>query len=193
MRRRRAIFLGSACAALCLCGCIGRLVGINVQFVGRQTALENQVLGAYKDLSTDLLSFASVRAVDESGQPKEPPPMTDSRRRVMQAMQSREFNRDDILHFKKLGCVGENNEGYLTIFKDHKALDGPNLDKQFVEAIVAEENSDRKVVMERVIDMNVELGDRDMPKVQRIFANLNRDNARRGDRIQLDDGKWATK
>ena len=192
VRRGTAVFVGSVFVLCAVSGCIGRLVGVNVQFLGRQTALENQVLGAYRSLNTQLLSFASVRAVDDSGKLQDPPPMTESRRRVMMAMQSQEFNRDDILDFKKRGYVGENNQGLLTIFADHKGLRDPAR-KKFVEAIVTEENADRMVIMKRVIEMNVELSDEDLPKVQRIFANLNRDNARPGERIELDNGTWVTK
>ncbi|MBM4079720.1 MAG: DUF1318 domain-containing protein, partial [Planctomycetes bacterium] len=187
----------SAALALCLAlaltpGCLSSLVDVNVMFVDKQAALRNQVLGSYQDLSGDLLALASVRGVDEEGKPKEPPPQSDSKRRATYAMQSREFNKDDIELFKATGFVGENNEGYLTV------LETDDLKKDakyaaFVKAIVDEENADRRVIMERVIEVNETFSNADLPTVQKVFASMNRDQAKKGWMVQLDDGRWVKK
>jgi len=63
----------------------------------------------------------------------------------------------------------------------------------FVENLVQEENADREVIMRRVIETSEDLSDKDMPRIRKMFASLNRDKARVGDMIQLENGKWVKK
>jgi hypothetical protein len=65
--------------------------------------------------------------------------------------------------------------------------------KRFVMTILKEENSDRLMVLERILATNENFSDKDLPKVQKISASLNRDNAHAGEKIQSDDGAWSIK
>ena len=56
-----------------------------------------------------------------------------------------------------------------------------------------EENSDREILMRRVIETNETLTEADFQKVKKTFAALHRDQARRGDMIQLESGEWVQK
>jgi hypothetical protein len=47
--------------------------------------------------------------------------------------------------------------------------------------------------MLRVIHMNENLSEADLPEVKKIFAKINADNARPGDKIQDIDGNWQIK
>ncbi|MZH03334.1 MAG: YdbL family protein, partial [Nitrospinae bacterium] len=57
----------------------------------------------------------------------------------------------------------------------------------------AEENEDRLVILKRIVATNENFTDKDLPKVQKISASLNRDNANPGEKIQLEDGNWTTR
>ena len=63
----------------------------------------------------------------------------------------------------------------------------------FVKNLVEEENADREIVMQRVIETNEKLSDKDLPRVRKMFASLNRDKARPGHMIQLENGEWVKK
>ena len=65
--------------------------------------------------------------------------------------------------------------------------------KKFVLAILKEENEDRLTILERIVATNENFSDKDLPKVQKISASLNRDNAHVGEKIQSDDGAWSIK
>jgi len=47
--------------------------------------------------------------------------------------------------------------------------------------------------MRRVIETNEKLSEKDLPRVKKMFAALNRDKSPRGHMIQLDDGKGIKK
>src|SRR3989304_407720 len=143
---------------------------VQVTLVDTRTALENQVLGSYKELNREFVMIASVRSVDEKGMAEDRlKGMSASQRDAMKAMQAREFNRDDIDDFKRNGCVGENSVGLLDIFPCDKAKGDPKYEG-LLKDVVKEENESRMVIMKRVIIMNESLKESDLPNIQKVFA-----------------------
>ena len=177
---------------LCCFSSCKSLADIDITIVGTRSALENQVLGTYKELNDEILLLASVRAIDTSGKLVEQPPLSDDKRQALAALQSRAFNQDDIERFKTVGWAGENQQGLLTFFPDDALRQDPK-QSEFVRAIIAEDNHDRRIIMQRIIATSEQFTERDLPQVQRIFAALNRDNAKSGEQVQLDDGTWERK
>ncbi|NKB80322.1 MAG: DUF1318 domain-containing protein [Nitrospirales bacterium] len=171
-----------------LVGCSGPLVGVTV--VDERTALENQVLGTYQELNQEVLLVASVRYIDPKGKLKKTPEIPPGKKKVIRAIQRASFNKDDIDRLKKLKALGENNEGMITLLSPDLVEAGQ---MPFVKNLVEEENADREVVMHRVIETNEKLSDKDLPRIRKMFASLNRDKARSGDMIQLENGEWVKK
>jgi hypothetical protein len=64
--------------------------------------------------------------------------------------------------------------------------------KEFASAIIAEEIEDRLMILKRIVATNENFTDKDLPKVQKISASLNRDNAKPGKKFQLETGEWRT-
>lgn len=173
-------------------GCTAR-PEVQVTLVDTRTALENQVLGSYKELNREFVMIASVRSVDEKGIAEDRlKGMSASQRDAMKAMQAREFNSDDIDDFKKNGCIGENNQGLLEVFTCEKAKGDPKYEK-LLKDVIKEENESRMVIMKRVIIMNESLKESDLPRIQKVFANMNYDAAKAGEMIQKEDGSWVKK
>ncbi|MBI2194566.1 MAG: DUF1318 domain-containing protein [Planctomycetes bacterium] len=168
------------------------LATVNVTVRDERTEMEKQVLGTYEELSEDLALVASVRGVDETGRVRVPPPESSGKKRALLAMQSREFNRDDIESFKKEGAAGENNQGLLTFFETEKTRADSKY-KSFVQSKIEEENLDRTVLMRRVIEITPGRTERDLPDIQKIMASRNRDSAKPGEKIQLENGEWTAK
>jgi len=136
--------------------------------------------------------LASVRAMDEQGRLRREDEISPQKRRALAAMQSREFNRDDVTGFKDMGMAGENNRGYLTYFPVERTRNDPEYE-EFVKAIIEEENNDRLIIMERIVAVNEYLTVQNLGEVEKVFARLNRDNAKTGEMIQLEDGTWVKK
>ena len=176
----------------CITGCAEKLVDVNVTSVDQKTALENQILGSYEELGNEVLLLASVRSVDEEGKLKPVIEVPKGKRKALRAMQRQEFNRDDIREFKNTLCAGEGYDGLLKYFENERTLKDPDY-KKFVVAILQEENEDRLTILQRIVATNENFSEKDLPKVQKISASLNRDNAHTGEKIQSDDGAWSTK
>ncbi len=170
----------------------GKLVDVNVTVIDQKTALENQILGSYEELGNEMVLLASVRSVDENGKLKPVVKTPPAKLKAIKAMQRMEFNRDDIQRFKEMGIVGEKNDGFLNFFETEKTQKDQQL-KVFAQTIINEENEDRETILNRVIATNIRFSPKDLPKVKKVYANLNRDNALTGEKIQMEDGTWTLK
>lgn len=176
------------------------LADVQVNVVSERTALENQVLGSYNALDREMLTVASVRGVDPNGEILSPPPRSGAEADALQAMQVIRFHADDVEAFKRLGWVGENNQGRLTPFEMERDAVPADL-ADFAERYGAEElaavveavNAARETVMQRVVAVNEAFTADDLPEIRRVFARLNLENAAAGERIQEPDGTWRTK
>jgi len=177
---------------LSLSGCAEKFVDVNVTIVDQKTALENQILGSYEELGNEVLLLASVRSVDEEGKLKPVIEVPKGKREALRAMQRQEFNHDDIQEFKKTLIAGEGNDGLLKFFENERTLKDAKY-KEFAMAIMKEENEDRLTILKRIVATNESFSEKDLPKVQKISASLNRDNALAGEKIQSDEGTWSTK
>lgn len=185
-------------AMIMIQGCT--LAKVNVEVVSERTTLENQILGTYNALDREMLLAASVRGVDEKGRMKIPPKKSRGRKDAVEAMQIIDFHSDDMRRFKNLGWVGENREGLITVLGKEKTTIPDDL-KDFAEgikeqellSIVSHTNKARETIMQRVIDMNETLSDDDMPKIRRVFADMNAEKALPGDKVEVGDGSWTVK
>ena len=167
-------------------GCSVQVPEFNV--TGEKTTLENQVLGAYQQIESDTWVIASTRSIG-SGQTT---PMSTRRRQVLEAVQNRKFNKDEIDEFKKEQVVGENNKGFLTILSSGKYDSDENY-RRIVDQVVKEENLDREVVYERIVAINQSAAEAGQEERDQIFAKLNFDNSPSGTMIQKPDGDWSEK
>jgi len=193
---RKALSVLTA-AAVCA-GCT--LAQVKVDVVSERTSLENQVLGTYNALDREMLLVASVRGVDTEGRVQAPPRQSREQQDVLLAMQVLAFHEDDLQAFKQLGWVGENKEGLLTVFPMTKEKVPKEL-KEFAErykeeelrSVVEKTNAAREVVMQRVIALNENFTEGDLPAVRSVFAKLNAENAKSGEKVQAEDGTWKVK
>ncbi|MFP4379673.1 MAG: DUF1318 domain-containing protein [Candidatus Sumerlaeia bacterium] len=181
-----------AAGVMMLAACSGNLLQVDVFVVGERSSLEKQVLGTYRSLGDDFQAYGSVRGVDEDGQIRVPPPITESKQVAIRAMQNRAYNRDDVSEFLSRGLVGENRDGMLEIFEERLA-NQPGVSADFLRLVVREENQNRQTILERLIQTSpgVEAGQDE--KIRSIFASLNRDAAPQGARVQMEDGSWIVK
>jgi hypothetical protein len=189
---RLKILMTTALVIFVLAGCTQKLVDVNVTIVDQKTALENQILGSYEELDSEVLLLASVRSVDEEGKLKPTTEIPKGKLLALRALQRQEFNRDDIQEFKQALVAGEGNDGFLKFFENARTQSDAQF-KNFAETIIAEENEDRLTVLQRIVATNESFTQQDLPKVQKISASLNRDNAKPGEKIQLENGDWSTR
>jgi len=181
-----------------LVGCT--LAEVKVNVASERTSLENQILGSYNSLSEETLLVASVRGVDPLGRIQTPPKKSQEQQDAIAAMQVLSFHADDVEAFKRLGWVGEDNQGLLKPFgmsRDKTPDDLKDFAARFrqqeFDSVLRDVNAAREVVIRRAIETNAQLTQADLPKVRAVFAKLAADTSQPGDKLQNPDGSWTVK
>lgn len=183
---------------IALSGCT--LAEVNVQVAGERTSLEKQVLGSYNALTQRAMLSSSVRGVDPLGNVESPPPLSADGQAALDAVQTQAFHADDVDAFRRLGWVGENNAGLLTVFPMERTgapdelaeFAGSYREDEFA-VVVGEVNDAREVLMRRVIQTDDAFTEADLPEIRAVFARMNARRALPGERIQQPDGQWTVK
>lgn len=160
-----------------------------VRVTGEMTALEQEVIGTYNQMKEDTWMIASTRDEQDTTAKVSVSP---EKKEVLEALQNQKFNKDDIDEFKIKEYVGEKNDGMLMI----RDLDPFNLDadkEKFVKGLVNQENQDREVIMNRVIELKSSLKDSNRESILRVFAQMYQEESIKGTWIQIPDGTWQRK
>jgi hypothetical protein len=167
-------------------GCAIKLPKITA--TGERTALENQIIGTYKSIEEEVWMVASVR----SGTSSDSIDLTEQKRMVLEAFQRQRFNADDISDFKRDGIAGENSAGLLEI-RTSQRYESDSDYRDLVDKIVREENQDRLLIMQRIIELHPEIDPDDRSKVGQVYARLKQEASPAGTWIQTLDGEWKKK
>jgi len=166
----------------------------NFDVTSQRTALENQVMGSYKELDDDLILASSVRGLSKKA-PTAPAKVSASKQRAFDARQNQQFNRDDIEEFKQKQILGEAADGSVVLLPRGvaKAAQIVPKDYKLAEKIAAEENRDRQEIWRRIIDANEHLSEKDLPNVRLTYAKMLRDTADAGAWYQDSSQIWMQK
>lgn len=100
---------------------------------------------------------------------------------VMQALDARKARFAELRTLKSSGMVGENNHGYVQVL---------NSDAN-ASSLVEQENQDRKIIYTTIAQQNGLEGA--LSTIESAFAQVQRDKAEAGDKIQTEEGNWITK
>ena len=162
----------------------------NFDVTGQRTALENQVMGSYRELDDDLILASSVRAVTPTKRV-----MSTSRQKGVDAKLNQQFNQDDLAELEDLEILGESSSGAVVLLPtrvNHKPL-STKAQLELAKQIIDEENRDRASIWQRIIESNPNLAAKDLPQVRKTYANIRRQALRPGQWYQDDDGIWVRK
>ncbi|MEN9835088.1 MAG: hypothetical protein RL011_1281 [Pseudomonadota bacterium] len=157
----------------------------NFNVTGSRSALENQVMGSYKELDDDLILASSVRGPSTSGQRK---PAVDARL-------NQQFNQDDLGELADLGIIGEAASGTVVVLSSavSRAANTTPSQLQLAKQLVTEENRDRAIIWQRIIATNPNLRPSDLPQVQKTYAKIRRQALAPGQWFQDERGVWQKK
>ena len=100
---------------------------------------------------------------------------------VKAALENRRSRFDQLKEFKARGLVGENNRGYVEVLSYDLAAN----------SVAESENQDRKVIYKAIEVQNNLSGA--LETIEKVFAQVQRDKASPGDKIQTEDGAWVVK
>jgi hypothetical protein len=181
-------------AAMLACASACSIKPPEVRITGEKTALEMEILGTYSQMCEDTWLAASTRAAENKPETAPPPraAMSPEKKRSLDALRRQAFNRDDVEEFKREGWVGESNLGTLVVRDSSDLAQRPDR-LRFVIDIVGEENLDRGVILERVVELNDALKRAVPREVAAVFSRMYQENSPDRTWIQDPDGKWARK
>lgn len=100
---------------------------------------------------------------------------------VNTALEARRARYNDLAALKAKGTIGENNRGYLEVLVPDPAA----------QALVEAENKDRKTVYTAIAEQNGLTGQ--LETIEKVFADVQREKAKPGDKIQNPDGQWVAR
>lgn len=158
-----------------------------LKVTGEKTVLMKQVLGSVEDIDMQNWILVSSRTPGFGGAAD----TSDQRRSVLQAIQNKIFNQDDIREFKRKEYVGENNRGFLEIMT--KGEEADSLTRKRIEQVVEEENRDRSVLYERVLALHQQATAEGDSTVQALLADLSQNKTESGTWIETANGEWVRK
>lgn len=167
----------------------------NFELTSQKTALENQVMGSYKELDDDVVLLASVRGVNKDGSVLKTAKPSDDAKRAISAKQNQDFNRDDIDELKQKQILGEATTGELLVLPKGVGLaeTATAADTELAKTIAREENADREVIVRRIIATNESLGTKDLAAAKVIYRKKIIELSPAGTWVQTDDGSWERK
>lgn len=102
--------------------------------------------------------------------------------KVQAALDGRRSRFSELENLKDQGKVGESREGLVV------NLAGDPAASRIVEA----ENRDRELIYQEIVEQN-ELPKNELPTVHRVFGETQRNKAKSGQQIQLENGEWVNK
>lgn len=146
---------------LILCGC-----SFKFELTSQKTALENQIMGSYRELEDDLLVTNFERKTsDLDGRAQSKTAVSAS---VQRAEKNREFNSDDITELKDSAIIGELPDGLLALLP--KSLGGVSTASpeqlKLAEALIDEENRDREVIWKKGLNEDAKQKDPESEQTQ---------------------------
>ena len=100
---------------------------------------------------------------------------------VKSALDNRRARFDELKQLKTKGIVGENNHGYVESLGNDSSA----------RSLVDSENQDRRVIYQAIEVQNNLTGA--SAAIEKVFAQVQRDKANPGDKIQNEDGSWVVK
>ncbi|MGC8738442.1 MAG: DUF1318 domain-containing protein [Candidatus Hydrogenedens sp.] len=93
---------------------------------------------------------------------------------------------EQIEQLKNQGCLAENNRGYLEL-KECDALKDAEK-KNEIQRLLSDENKDRKALYKEIANLNKNIPDMSISKIESIYALERIQRAKPGQTVQLPDG-----
>ncbi len=165
-------------------------------FTSERTSLEKQILGTYKEIRDDVWIVSSAQTVEGLKISS----TTNTNRaqelnidfKVIKALETIEYDKEKVISYKTNLLIGENNEGFLSYRENSIIEKNPEMKKKLLE-ILSEVNDARLVLMLEVINRNPNFTLDDLPSVKQTFRELNQQETRPGEWIQLKNNEWIKK
>ncbi len=179
MQMLRSFLLLSALTTLMGCA-------FNFEVTTQKTALENQIMGAYRELEDDLILLSTERG---TGAVKSDSP-------AVYARKNQQFNLDDLAELKSQCLLGETQSGEVAVIRaqDRQGCKPFSAsDVALAVKLAAEENKDRSTVWHGLVERSPYLTLKDLPKVRGMYAEMTIASLTKGQYFQDAKSRWVRK
>jgi len=158
----------------------------DIKVTGEKTALENQIMGEYKQIKEDAWMVASERGTSSIDIPLD-------RKEVIEAVRNREFNKDDVDEFKVKKIFGEEISGFMSVPFNDIYMELEKKEKMLADRILKEENRDRKIIIERISKIGAGLKEKSSAEIAKAFFYMNLEDSPEGTYYKTSEGNWEDK
>ncbi len=161
----------------------------NFDLTSQRTALENQIMGTYRELDDELILMSTVRGAGETSKSISPKESAD----ILLRRRNQQFNRDDIEELKDRGIIGETHRGLAALLPPiHSHISSPK-ERDLAAKLIAEENKDRRAIWAYIIAKSRGLHSEDLPRVAKSYGEMQRKQLPKGQWYQDHAGIWQKK
>lgn len=178
---------------LLIVGC-ARLSIREINFYDEKTALENQILGTYKEIESDPYFSTSVRSInvkDDNRNSKMNSSETVFDSKFIQAIKQRVIIADKLDRYRNEGLIRENDDGYVIFFDELRSSLKKTASSEILE-VVKTENAARKSIIKEITTRNISTKNIDEKIVMQTMRKIFLEAAPSGTWIQI-SGKWHQK
>lgn len=145
------------------------------------------ILAIWARLAPSLLRLSAAPAQAQGGKVADPGVTNPA---IRQIIDSRARRLAELNRLKASGVLGENNRALVEIRNLDAVAD--LRERAAAQRLVKEENADRETMFKEIAAAtNVDLSQ--LPRIRSTYAETLRQNAERGDWIQMPDGTWKQK
>jgi uncharacterized protein YdbL (DUF1318 family) len=115
-------------------------------------------------------------------------------KRATAARQNQQFNSDDLIELMKKEIIGEASDGTVAVVpKSSSTRKRANSDLELANMIILEENRDRAVIWQRVIEKSPDLQTKDLTMVKDNYHQQMFEKMEAGMWYQDAKGQWVKK
>lgn len=140
----------------------------NFELTSSRTALENQIMGSYRELDDELIVTRDASSPGGDGKSTS----ADHSTVVARASRNRSFNADDISDLKDEGILGERSDGLIAMLpKEFQTVAKASPEQlKLAEALIDEENRDRQTIFAGDLAAIPDASSDDLVTVKEKFA-----------------------
>jgi len=163
-----------------------------IRLTGDKTAIENQIVGEYREVEKDTWLISSVNNSIQNSHSSKDSKIGD--KTLLLNMKIRELHESEIKKYKNEGAIGERNNGLIKYMKTFKYEHNGNEKKLLLNTIKIE-NEARENIFKRVLFLKLqkEASKKEISIFAEKFAEEQRALANKNNWIQKKNGTWVKK
>lgn len=163
-----------------------------ISFTGKQSAIERQIVGEYKEIEKDAWIVSSIKTTISRSKSSES--LSAGDKELYRALKVIEFHQMKIRSYKNEGALGESYNGYIS-YRPINKYERNKHEKEILFKIIDEENRARLTVFKRTLFLRLKRqpAEDEISSFGQSFAREMRAMGQKGDWVQNKNSNWTFK